>query len=74
MRWIKDDRQLDNSAKYRVEKYTYDEEDEVTMTLRIQDVQNEDFGDFRCVASTADGRGEDLVHLYGEYVCIRTSL
>lgn len=63
--WEKDGRRISSSAKYRIE--AYDEGDHmIVLSLRIHDVDQLDFGEYKCVASNPLGQDQQVMNLYGQ--------
>jgi len=66
--WSKDGRRLTGAAssKHRVE--VYDEtRHRLTLSLRVHVSDDDDFGEYTCVASNSLGRVEQVMTLYGAY-------
>ena len=62
--WEKDGRRIHSSLKHYID--TYDEGDNtLTLSLRITDLSQSDYGQYRCIAANALGRDEDVVFLFG---------
>ena len=61
--WTKNGKKLVSSTKHRIE--AYDEGDHmITLSLRIHDLQEEDYGEYRCIAANSLGRDEEAMYLY----------
>ena len=54
-----------NSLKHRVEIY-YEGDHTITLSLRIRDLTEHDFGHYTCVASNLLGRDSETMILYGK--------
>jgi len=68
--WEKDGRRITSSMKHRIE--AYDEgEHKLTLSLRISDIDDADFGQYRCIASNSLGQDEGSMVLYGTTVVTR---
>ena len=64
--WEKDGGRLTSAAssKHRVE--VYDEtRHRLTLSLRVHDIDDDDFGEYKCVASNSLGTVQKLMTLYG---------
>ena len=62
--WEKDGRRITSSAKHRIE--AYDEGDHsLVLSLRIHDIDQSDYGEYRCVASNTLGTDHETMYLYG---------
>ena len=62
--WEKDGRRITSTSKYRIE--AYDEGDNtLVLSLRMNDLDAADFGEYRCVASNALGKDDEAMQLYG---------
>jgi len=63
--WEKDGRRITSSMKHRIE--AYDEGDHtLTLSLRIHITDDNDFGEYRCIASNSLGQDEGSMILYGK--------
>lgn len=61
--WEKDGRRITSSAKHRIE--AYDEGDHsLVLSLRIHDIDQSDYGEYRCVASNTLGTDHETMYLY----------
>ena len=61
--WEKDGRRITSSTKHRIE--AYDEGDHtITLSLRVHNIEREDYGEYKCVAANALGRDTEIMHLY----------
>ena len=70
MYWTKDGYDIDitRKDKYNVELYSGNEESKrKTLSLRVKDIQTEDFGAYTCVAKNYLGDDRETMILYGEY-------
>jgi len=66
--WQKDGRRIVSSSKHRIE--AYDEgEHRLTLSLRIVDIDAEDYGQYDCIAANALGTDQQTIHLFGENIC-----
>ena len=66
--WEKNGRRLSGTAssKHRVE--VYDEtQHRLTLSLRVHVADDDDFGEYMCVASNSLGKVQKVMTLYGEY-------
>ena len=62
--WEKAGRRITSSMKHRIE--AYDEgEHTLTLSLRISDIDDADFGEYRCIASNSLGHDDGSMVLYG---------
>jgi len=63
--WQKDGRRIISSSKHRIE--AYDEGDnKLTLSLRIVDIDADDYGRYDCVAANALGTDQQTIHLFGK--------
>jgi hypothetical protein len=61
--WEKDGRRITSSAKHRIE--AYDEGDHtLVLSLRIHEIEQSDYGEYRCVASNTLGTDQETMYLY----------
>jgi hypothetical protein len=63
--WVKDDHRLMNSAKHRIEAVE-DSDHVLTLWIRINDIEESDYGDYHCVAKNAHGEDEGVTKLVGQ--------
>ena len=40
----------------------------ITLSLRVQDIDDNDYGSYKCVAANALGRDEETMFLYSQYI------
>jgi len=66
--WEKDGRRLTSASnpKYRIEAYEEDD-NTVTLSLRIQDLSRADYGEYRCVAANSLGKDDQVLQLFGKF-------
>ena len=65
--WEKEGKRIMSSTKHRIE--AYDEGDHtITLSLRVHDIDHDDYGEYKCVAANALGRDEEAMWLYGKLV------
>lgn len=66
--WIRKDQMLFASKKYKIEEIVnfYN----VTMKLRINDLEEKDFAAYKCVAKNTLGEREGRLRVYGEFTVI----
>jgi len=62
--WEKDRRRIMSSSKHRIDAYE-DGENKLTLSLRIVDIDADDYGRYDCVASNALGTDQQTIHLFG---------
>lgn len=61
--WEKEGRRLGNSNRHRIE--SYDEGDHTTtLSLRISDIEQEDYGEYKCIAENRLGIEYQTMNLY----------
>lgn len=63
MVWKKDGRELKKSWKYRIEPYD-ESGNTYTLSIRIIDLDENDFGEYTCVAANVLGKDEETMILY----------
>ena len=62
--WEKGGRQVTSSLKHRIE--AYDEGDNtLVLSLRINDLEDSDYGEYKCIASNSLGKDAEVMFLYG---------
>ncbi|XP_055890403.1 opioid-binding protein/cell adhesion molecule homolog isoform X3 [Biomphalaria glabrata] len=61
--WQKDGIKLTTSPKYRVEAYD-EEKNKLTLSLRVFNIQDSDFGAYKCIAENPLGSDEEIMYLY----------
>jgi hypothetical protein len=64
--WQKDGRRVVSSNKHRIEAYD-DGDNQLTLSLRISDIDMTDYGKYQCVAANPLGRDQQTIQLF-EYV------
>lgn len=68
MYWTKDSEDIDMSRKdkYLVELYSGNEDSKrKTLSIRVKNIQPQDFGDYTCVAKNYLGSDRETILLYG---------
>ncbi len=56
---------ISNGGKYRVEIY-HEAEHTMTLSLRIRNLEDTDFGSYTCMSSNSVGKDAENMILYGE--------
>jgi Immunoglobulin I-set domain len=69
--WEKDGRRISSSAKHRIEAYD-DGEHTIVLSLRIHDIDQSDYGEYKCVASNPLGQDQQVMYLYGIQMLLDT--
>lgn len=64
--WTKDGRPIQNDDKFKIDLYD-DYKNTLTLSLKISDIQESDFGAYRCEAQNELGRDYQDTYLYGAY-------
>ena len=67
--WKRNGVELSNSHKYRIEIYD-EEKSTITISLRIRNLQDQDFGKYTCEAKNKYGRDSEIMILYGMYIAV----
>ncbi|CAL1526562.1 unnamed protein product, partial [Lymnaea stagnalis] len=67
--WMKDGVKLTTSPKYRVELYD-DERNKLTLSLRVFNINETDFGAYTCIAENELGNDEETMYLYGRLTSV----
>ncbi len=67
--WQMEGTRITGSTKYRIEAYD-EEEHTITLSMRIYDIQPEDYGEYSCVAENQLGRDQESMFLYGKYTAL----
>ena len=62
--WQKDGRRIISSSKHRIDAYE-ETSDRLTLSLRIGDIDADDYGRYDCVAANALGTDQKTIHLFG---------
>lgn len=62
--WMRDGKELFNSEKYSIEVFN-EGGHTITLSLRITQIVDSDFGDYTCLASNHLGRDKETMLLYG---------
>lgn len=65
MSWERNGVTLKKSWKYRIEPYD-ESGNSYTLSIRIIDLNKEDFGEYTCVASNILGKDQETMVLYGK--------
>ena len=63
--WEKDGRRISSSDKYRTEAYDEGYQT-IILSLRINDIEQPDYGEYKCVASNSLGQDQQVMYLYGK--------
>ena len=64
--WQKDGVRITSSVKYTID--AYDEGDHtITLSLRIRNIEVEDYGQYTCVAANPHGRDQEHTWLYRKF-------
>jgi len=66
--WQKDGRRIISSSKHRIEAYD-DGENKLTLSLRIVNIDADDYGRYDCIAANALGTDQQTIHLFGSNIC-----
>jgi len=66
--WQKDGRRIISSSKHRIEAYD-DGENKLTLSLRIVNIDADDYGRYDCIAANALGTDQQTIHLFGSNFC-----
>ncbi|KAK3098502.1 hypothetical protein FSP39_020115 [Pinctada imbricata] len=64
--WRYKGKELKSSHKHRIEVYQDGEEHQITLSLRIVDIRQEDFGKYVCHASNKLGSDREAMDLFGK--------
>ena len=63
--WERNGKRITSTNKYRIE--AYDEGDHaMTLSMRVQDIGETDYGSYKCVAANGLGMDEEEMFLYGK--------
>jgi len=62
--WQKDGHRIISSNKHRIEAYD-DGNNKLTLSLRIGDIDADDYGRYDCIAANARGTDQQTIHLFG---------
>lgn len=65
--WKRNGLEINNDDKFMTEAYADLENRIVTLSLRIKEIEKEDFGSYTCEGSNYLGSDEEEMILYGEY-------
>jgi hypothetical protein len=64
--WEKSGRRIMSSARHSIEAYD-DGDNWLTLSLRINDIDAKDYGEYQCVAANALGNDRQSIQLFGNY-------
>jgi hypothetical protein len=62
--WEKSGRRIMSSMRHTIDAYD-DGDNWLTLSLRINDIEAKDYGEYHCVASNALGSDRDSIQLFG---------